>query len=303
MKKIFMATAVAATALLSACNQKASKSSMKSDADTVSYALGMVNSIPATELKNGLSQMGSDSAYTDDFVRGVEDGIKAAADKKQLAYYVGVQQGMMIYQRDVKGIEGIMFANDSTQHLNAELIIAGYLDALNAKGQLKGANDAPISQQELQMMIQRIIMAADSKNKEAKYAEYKKENEAYMANIAKQEGVKPLANGVYYKEITAGKGDTVAVGKQIEIEYEGRLINDTVFDSSKQRNETAKFPVGVGAVVPGFDEALKHITIGSEWEVYIPAEQGYGAQDMGNIKPFSTIIFKIKAISEVKEDK
>ena len=52
--------------------------------------------------------------------------------------------------------------------------------------------------------------------------------------------------------------------------------------------------------IPGFAEAITHMPVGSTWEVYIPAEQAYGDRDMGQIKPYSTLIFKIELLEILK---
>ena len=127
--------------------------------------------------------------------------------------------------------------------------------------------------------------------------EYTKEIKAekdYFAKLAKEEGIKPLKNGVYYKEIKAGSGEPAKQGQYANIEYTGKLVNGTEFDKSKN---ATKFPVGVGFVVPGFDAALMAMPAGAEWEVYIPSDQGYGAQAKGEITPFSTLIFTIKVLN------
>ena len=298
-----MAAAVAATALFSACTEAGSSADLKTSFDTISYSVGLTRAIPSESLKQGLTQMGSDSAYTAEFLKGVADGIHATEDKKQLAYNIGVQQGMMLNVQDIKSIENIIFANDSTKHLNVDLVLAGYKDALEAKNMLKNEAGEALSQQEIFTIVQNIIMDADAKNKEVQFAEYKKENLAFLDSIAKTDSVKALENGVYYKELVAGKGDKLAAGDKMELQYEGRLIDGTVFDSSIKRGQNAQFAVGIGAVVPGFDAALKNMPLGSEWEVYIPADQAYGAQQSGEIKPFSTLIFKIKAVAKVKSEK
>ena len=298
-----MAAAVAATALFSACTEAGSSADLKTSFDTISYSVGLTRAIPSESLKQGLTQMGSDSAYTAEFLKGVADGIHATEDKKQLAYNIGVQQGMMLNVQDIKSIENIIFANDSTKHLNVDLVLAGYKDALEAKNMLKNEAGEALSQQEIFTIVQNIIMDADAKNKEVQFAEYKKENLAFLDSIAKTDSVKALENGVYYKELVAGKGDKLAAGDKMELQYEGRLIDGTVFDSSIKRGQNAQFAVGIGAVVPGFDAALKNMPLGAEWEVYMPADQAYGAQQSGEIKPFSTLIFKIKAVAKVKEEK
>ena len=92
--------------------------------------------------------------------------------------------------------------------------------------------------------------------------------EAFLAQKAKEPGVKSLT-----------------------VDYEGKLIDGTIFDSSYQRGESANFPVS--GVVPGWQITLKAMHEGDEWEVYIPQYLGYGANASGNIPPYSTLIFKI----------
>ena len=81
----------------------------------------------------------------------------------------------------------------------------------------------------------------------------------------------------------------------MKVDYEGKTIDGKVFDSSIKRGQPMECVVRQN--IPGFAEALTHMPVGSEWEVYIPAEKAYGERDMGQIKPFSTLIFKVKLLS------
>ena len=76
--------------------------------------------------------------------------------------------------------------------------------------------------------------------------------------------------------------------------YEGRLVNDTIFDSSYQRGEPALFRAN--QVIKGWTEALCHMPEGSVWEVYIPQELAYGERQQNKIDPFSALIFKIELV-------
>ena len=301
MKKIFFAAAIAAT-LFSSCNKQQSTTKLHNEVDTISYAMGSLRSIPANQLKKGLSQAGSDSAYVKDFIQGVEDGINYSQDKRKLAYLIGLQQGAGLYMQDVKMLESNIFGNDSTKHLNVEAVIAGFREALEGKGSLLNKEGKPMSQQEMGMMIQEMIMALDAKNKEVQYADNKKASDDFMAKIAKKEGVKALGNGVYYEVNTEAEGKKAAKGETLEVEYEGRLADGTVFDASANHGGTAKFPVGEGRAIPGFDLALSNIPVGAEWTIYIPYDQAYQAQESGKIKPFSALIFKVKAIKIVEKE-
>lgn len=95
MKKILMA-AVAAAALFTACEKPGGvKANLKTDIDTLSYALGVANSPGNEEIKNYLVQAGADSAYVEEFVKGLKEGLAIADNKKEMAYQLGMQTGMM----------------------------------------------------------------------------------------------------------------------------------------------------------------------------------------------------------------
>ena len=107
--------------------------------------------------------------------------------------------------------------------------------------------------------------------------------------------MKTLPSGVQYKVIKEGNGVIPTDSSVVKVNYEGRLIDGTVFDSSYKRGEPATFPVR--SVIKGWTEILCHMPAGSEWEVYIPQELAYGEREQGkDIKPFSALIFKLELL-------
>jgi FKBP-type peptidyl-prolyl cis-trans isomerase len=89
---------------------------------------------------------------------------------------------------------------------------------------------------------------------------------------------------------------TDVLKKDTVVNYEGKLIDGTVFDASNRHGDKpAEFQVG--RVIKGWQEALKAMPAGSEWEIYIPQELAYGAQQSGQIPPFSTLIFKVELVA------
>ena len=106
--------------------------------------------------------------------------------------------------------------------------------------------------------------------------------------------MKTLPSGVQYKVIKEGTGAIPSDTSLVKVNYEGRLINDTIFDSSYKRGEAATFRAN--QVIKGWTEALTHMPAGSVWEVYIPQELAYGERAQRNIDPFSALIFKIELI-------
>lgn len=120
-------------------------------------------------------------------------------------------------------------------------------------------------------------------------------NSEYLLKNKENKDVVTLENGLQYKVIEKGKGRKNPVDNDnVTIHYRGTLIDGTVFDSSIDRGEPATFPVS--AVIPGFSQVLKLMTEGAKYIAYIPSELGYGMNDMGGIKPCSTLIFEIELI-------
>ena len=132
---------------------------------------------------------------------------------------------------------------------------------------------------------------------ERKYGDNRIAGEKFLAENAKKDSVVSLPSGLQYKILKAGTGEKPGENSRVEVNYEGRLIDGTVFDSSYKRNKTQEF--SVNGVVPGFSEALKLMPVGSTWEIYLPHELAYGTRENRNspIKPFSTLIFKVELVS------
>ncbi len=118
---------------------------------------------------------------------------------------------------------------------------------------------------------------------------------AFLETNKSQPGVVTLADGLQYKIIIACKGEKPKLEDTVEVHYAGRLINGTEFDSSYRRGMTATFPLR--AVISGWTEALQLMSVGSTWELYIPATLAYGSRGAPPaIGPNETLIFKVELI-------
>lgn len=90
--------------------------------------------------------------------------------------------------------------------------------------------------------------------------------------------LKKTETGLEYMVIKEGTGTPPEAGKEVEVHYYGMLMDQVMFDNSYRRGDTFKFSVGVGMVIPGWDEGIQLMNPGSEYIFFIPSELGYGAQ-------------------------
>jgi FKBP-type peptidyl-prolyl cis-trans isomerase FklB len=286
MKKLSIVAVLAiAAAGFTACGNQGPKANLKTDVDTMSYAIGMAQT---QGLKEYLVQsLDVDTAYMAEFIKGLNEGANAGDDKKKAAYYAGIQIGQQIANRMVKGINHEVFGEDSTKTISLKNFLAGFISGTTGKNGLMTPDSA-------QMVAQRLIQAIKAKEMAKSYGPNKAAGEKFLAANAKKAGVKTLAGGVQYKVLKEGTGAIPSDTSLVKVHYEGRLINDTIFDSSYKRGEPATFRAN--QVIKGWTEALTHMPAGSVWEVYIPQELGYGERAQRNIDPFSALIFKIELL-------
>lgn len=122
------------------------------------------------------------------------------------------------------------------------------------------------------------------------------EPERFLAENARQEGVETLPSGVQYRVVRAGSPDGVQPDSNdlVVVHYEGRLLDDTVFDSSYRNGRpVSMYP---DQLIPAWPEAIPHMRVGDEWTLWVPPEQGYGAEGAGPIPPDSVLVFRIELL-------
>ncbi len=288
MKKLFfgaMMMAFAAATFVS-CGNSTPKADLKDEVDTLSYAMGMAQTQGLKEYLSDRLQI--DTAYMDDFIKGLNDGANAGDDKKKAAYYAGIQIGQQISNQMVKGINHEVFGGDSTKTISLKNFMAGFVSGTTGKKGLMTIEQAARVAQEKMVSIK-------AKAMEKQYGPNKVAGEKFLAANKKKPGVVTLPSGVQYKVIKEGNGPMPKDTSMVKVQYEGKTIDGNVFDSSYKRGE----PVSLRAnqVIKGWTEALVHMPVGSVWEVYIPQNLAYGEREQGQIKPFSVLIFKIELVS------
>lgn len=125
--------------------------------------------------------------------------------------------------------------------------------------------------------------------------EYEAKNLAWLEEKSKEEGVKPLAKGIYYKVIkSAEKSDKHPTPRNIiTAHYSGYTINGKKFDSSRGG---APLAMRLSDLIEGWIIALGHMSVGDRWEIYLPANCGYGRFSQPGIPAHSTLIFDIELL-------
>ena len=171
------------------------------------------------------------------------------------------------------------------------------LDTIDANAVAKAfkdvfeGNDLDISEEESMEVLQ----AYFGKLQAAAQEKAGKEGETYLAKNAEKEGVITTESGLQYEVLTEGKGEKPTAADQVTVHYHGMLTDGTVFDSSVDRGEPAKF--GVTQVIPGWVEALQLMSVGDKWKLTIPADLAYGDQGAGGmIGPGSTLVFQVELL-------
>ena len=288
MKK-FTVTALAAVAavmMYASCDNGAPKASLKSDVDTVSYAIGMAQTQGLKEYLVG--RLGVDTTYMDEFIKGLNEGANAGDDKKKAAYYAGIQIGQQISNQMVKGINHELFGEDSTKTISLKNFMAGFISGTTGKDGLMTPDSAA-------QVAQQLMRTIKAKNMEKEFGPNKKAGEDFLKENGKKQDVKTLESGVQYKVIKEGTGALPKDTSMVKVHYEGKTLDGKVFDSSYKRGQPTDFRAN--QVIKGWTDALVHMPAGSIWEVYIPQELAYGERQQGaDIKPFSMLIFKIELL-------
>lgn len=182
---------------------------------------------------------------------------------------------------------------------NAESVKDLDLDAfmLGLKTAAQGGKPA-LSDEEMARVLTQHKKLSDAKQlielKQKADANAKIGTEFLKAN-AQKDGVQTTKSGLQYQILKQGTGKSPKANSVVKVNYEGRLIDGTVFDSSIARNQPAEFQVS--QVIQGWTEGLQLMKEGAQYRFFIPAQLGYGQIGSGDvIEPNSILIFDVELI-------
>jgi len=206
-----------------------------------------------------------------------EGGVSLDTDQKKISYAIGMSTAQSIVRQGVE--------------LDVNAFMVGVSDAL-------GGSPPRLTQQEFQAALSNATSSVNNSLKE-RARKNLEAGQAYMKANKDKDGVVELSNGIQYKELRKGAGGHPTRDDTVVVHYEGRLVDGSVFDSSKQRGEPATFPVN--GVIEGWQEVLPLMAAGARWEVVIPPKLAYGVRGAGaGIGPNETLVFEIELL-EVKK--
>ena len=284
MKRIIILMGIVTMFGLGSCTSFSSKSSLKTDIDTMSYFLGMSR---ADGITNYLTmQAGVDTAYMDAFYKGFREGAKHYSPK-DVAYAEGMRIAHLINNTWVKNFNSEIFMGDSSQTINRNTLLAGFYQGVKNSDEKRIMHAQSYSQIKLETV--------KNDYKRTKYADMITAGETLLADNKNNAAIKTTASGLQYKIITEGTGAIPDDKDKVKVNYRGTLVDGTEFDSSYKNNAPASFRVN--GVIRGWTEALKLMPVGSKWELFIPEDLAYGANgQMPTIPPFATLIFEVELL-------
>ena len=189
----------------------------------------------------------------------------------KISYAIGLSMGQNLMGSGVTSLE---YAD----------LAAGIKDVLEK-------NQPQISYQEAQQVLGKFFSELEEKIA----GEAKAAGEAFLAENAKREGVKVTESGLQYEVLEATIGQKPKATDKVRVNYEGTLIDGTVFDSSYKRGESITF--GLNQVIKGWTEGLQLMSIGSKYKLYLPYQLAYGERGAGaNIPPYAALIFTVELL-------
>jgi FKBP-type peptidyl-prolyl cis-trans isomerase len=175
--------------------------------------------------------------------------------------------------------------------IDKNAFVQGFLDGLSdAKPLLTPEETRSIQQTAIMDMRKKL-----SAKRQIAAEDNKKQGQEFLTENAKKEGVKTTPSGLQYEILNQGKGPIPKDTDRVQVNYVGKLLDGTEFDSSFQRGKPSTF--SVKGVIPGWTEALLMMPVGSKWRIVVPSELAYKEHGAGSkIGPNATLVFEIELV-------
>lgn len=207
-----------------------------------------------------------------------EDQISLKSQREKISYIIGMDIGNNLKKQAID--------------VDPDIFLRGLKDALSGVKPLMSEDEV----REVTTAFRQEMMSKQAEESKKLAEKNKKEEETFLAENSRKEGIKTLPSGLQYKVITEGTGKSPKESDTVNVNYRGTLIDGTEFDSSYKRGQPATFPVN--GVIPGWTEALQLMKEGAKWQLFIPANLAYGEKGAGNIiGPNATLVFEVELIS------
>jgi FKBP-type peptidyl-prolyl cis-trans isomerase FklB len=171
--------------------------------------------------------------------------------------------------------------------LDVEKFVAGFRDGY-------GGKQPAVAEEAMRKLL------TDYKNRRMEEDQAAFQRQTYLTENAKKTGVKSTASGLQYEVLREGTGASPKPSDTVEVHYEGKLIDGTVFDSSIARNQTASFRLD--QVIPGWTEGVQLMKEGAKYRFVIPSDKGYGEMGAGSIPPNAVLVFEVELIKVTRDE-
>jgi len=262
---------------------KLEKPAMANAGDSIGYEFGIAQSMGLDQY--AAQQFNVEKDKLGKFAEGILSRATANPDDKETsAFNSGFQVGGQIVSM-AQSFSKDYYSADPDMHIDPSIVACGIVAGL--MGQTEITPDSASRH------FQAVIAERQALNKERLYGPNRVAGEKFLEENKVKDGVKTTASGLQYKVLTMGTGEIPTITSKVNVDYEGKLIDGKVFDSSYERGQPTSFRVN--QVIKGWTEALQLMPVGSEWELYIPYQLAYGENEAGKtIKPYSALIFKVK---------
>jgi len=203
---------------------------------------------------------------------------KPPVSKEKVSYAIGVNIGNNFKRQDVE--------------VDFDQLLRGMKDAV--------AGSPAVTEAEIRETLTQFQqeMATKQQEKRRQLGEKNKaDGEAFLAENKSKPGVITLTNGLQYKVVTEGTGETPKADDIVEVNYRGTFIDGSEFDSSAKAGRPLSTRV-TGGIIRGWTEALTRMKVGSKWQIFIPSDLAYGEfGKQPNIGPNTTLVFDLELLS------